>query len=135
MTAKPAAATDAPPQRKRQPTASAAAAKPVADAKRRASIPSRPVIQHTSLFRAELQAALNRANGALLNADNALSVAADDRDMDISLANQRFDAIREGIDAERIDILRSIAGIEAALAATGEPKANVVQLRKDEAAA
>jgi len=100
----------------------------VAEAKRRATIPSRPVIQHTGLLRAELQASLNRANGALLQADSALSVAADDRDMDIALANQRYDAIREGIDAERTDILRSIAGIEAALSATAD-KANVVPMR------
>lgn len=95
-----------------------AVAPAVTEAKKRATIPTRPVIQHTNLFRAELQAALRRANGALLNADNALSVAADDRDADMALVSQRFDAIRAQIDAERDDILRNIAGIEAALAAT-----------------
>ena len=134
-TATPAVAPKAQPPRKRQPPATAAAPSAVAQAKRRASIPSRPVIQHTALLRAELQASLNRATGALLQADSALSVAADDRDMDIALANQRYAAIREGIDAERDDIVRSIAGIEAALAATGEPKANVIQIRSEEAAA
>lgn len=104
----------------------------VTEAKKRATIPTRPVIRHTSLFRAELQAALNRANGALLNADNALSVAADDRDAEISLANQRFDAIRAQIDAERDDILNNIAGIEAALAATAPKDAgsNVEPIRQ-----
>lgn len=134
----PRAATNAdldpnpPTARKRQPATSSAAPSAVADAKRRSSIPSRPVIEHTALLRAELQASLNRANGALLHADNALSVAADDRDMDIALANQRFAAIRQGLDAERDDIVRSIAGIEAALAAT-EPKANIVQLHSEAA--
>lgn len=90
----------------------------VTEAKRKATIPARPVIAHTNLFRAELQASLVKANNALLNADNALSVAADDRDADISMAKQRFEAIRCQLDAERNDILRNIAGIEAALTAT-----------------
>ena len=114
-----------------------ASAPAVTEAKKRATIPTRPVIQHTSLFRAELQAALRRANGALLNADNALSVAADDRDADMALVSQRFDAIRAQIDAERDDILRNIAGIEAALAATSpkEAEGEVVPLHNDGEAA
>lgn len=123
---------------KRATSPSKKAAPPVAEAKRRATIPTRPVIQHTSLFRAELQAALNRANGALLNADAALSVASDDRDMEVALANQRYDAIRGQIDAERSDILKNIAGIEAALAATAPVEAtkpNVVPLRAEGEAA
>jgi len=105
------------------------AAKPVAaveDAQKRATIPTRPVIQHTALLRAELQAALNKATSALLKADNELSVAADDRDTDIALATKRFDAIRLQIDAERNDLHRAITGIEAALQATGEQPSNVV---------
>lgn len=103
--------------------------KAVAEAEINATIPSRPVIQHTKLLRAELQAAHIKANNALLSADAALSAAADSRDADIALANQRFDAIREELDAERTDILSSIKGIEAALAAT-EAKSNVEPIRQ-----
>jgi len=101
----------------------------VTEAKRKATIPSRPVIEHTKLLRAELQAAHIKASNALLSADAALSAAADSRDADIALANQRFDAIRAEVDAERDDILASIKGIEAALAAT-EPKSNVEPIRQ-----
>lgn len=94
----------------------------VVAAEKRSSIPKRPVIQHTALFRAELQAALNIVNNEMVQADSALSSAADERDMAISLANQKFDAIRAGLDAERNDILLKTAGIEAALKAT-EPAA------------
>lgn len=100
----------------------------VKEARKRATVPTRPVIEHSKLFRAELQAALNKATSALLNADSALSVAADDRDTDITLANQRYDAIRLGLDAERADIHRTIGGIEAALKATEPQSSNVVAL-------
>lgn len=105
-------------------TTSKTAPKPaaVAEAEKRSSIPKRPVIQHTALFRAELQAALNVANNEMVQADSALSSAADERDMAVALANQKFEAIRAGLDAERADILLKTAGIEAALKAT-EPAA------------
>ena len=99
----------------------------VQEAQKRASIPKRPVIEHTKLFRAELQAALSAANNELMAADSALVSAADDRDMSISLANQKFEAIREGVDADRTDILLKITGIAAALAATA-PASNVVPM-------
>ena len=99
----------------------------VQEASKRASIPKRPVIEHTKLFRAELQAALSAANNELMAADSALVSAADDRDMSISLANQKYDAIREGVDADRADILLKITGIAAALAATA-PASNVVPM-------
>ena len=100
----------------------------VKDAAKRAAIPTRPIIGHTNLFRAELQAALSKANNALLSADNALSSAADDRDMAVSLANQKYEAIRVGVDAERSDIILNIEGIEAALVAINPAPANVVQI-------
>jgi hypothetical protein len=90
----------------------------VAEATANATIPSRPVIQHTKLLRAELQVRLSSANGALTTADTALVVAAQDRDAAIELANQRYAAIRAEIDAERDDVLTTIAGLEAALHAT-----------------
>lgn len=112
----------------RKPATTPTNAVAVVEARKRATIPTRPVIEHSKLFRAELQAALNKANSALLNADSALSVAADDRDTDVTLANQRFDAIRAGLDLERADINRTIGGIEAALKATEPAPSNVVAL-------
>ena len=103
--------------------------KAVTEAESNATIPSRPVIQHTKLLRAELQVKLNNANGALAVADTALTTAAGERDAAIELASKRFDAIREELDAERTDILGSIKGIEAALAAT-EAKSNVEPIRQ-----
>ncbi len=70
---------------------------PVAVAEKSASIPKRPVIQHTKLLQASLHAS--------------------ERDREIEFAQQKFDAIREGLDAERADIITSIDGIEAALKA------------------
>lgn len=81
------------------------------------SIPKRQVIQHTKLFKAELNVALQSANNALAAADLALTAAAGERDMAIELANQRFAAIRSELDDERIDALTKITGIEAAMAA------------------
>lgn len=103
----------------------------VKEAAKRASIPKRQVIRHTSLFRAELQAALHAANNELLQADAALSSAADDRNTAIDLANQKYEAIRLGIDEERADLHTKIAGIEAALAATAPVQVpdNVVPLK------
>lgn len=104
----------------------------VAQAERQASIPKRQVIQHTQLFRAELQVRLNKANGQLAEADLALANAAADRDAAIELAKQKFDAIRAEVDAERQDIITAITGIEAALTATA-PKANTMaQVEKGE---
>lgn len=104
-----------------------AAVPAVEGARQRASIPKRQVIEHTKLFRAELQAALAAANNELMAADSALASAADDRDMAITLANQKFEAIREGVDADRADLLLKIGGIEAALHATAQAS-NVVPL-------
>lgn len=101
---------------------------PVAAAAKAATIPKRPVIQHTKLLTATLQAELRKAQGALQEADMALSIAAQDRDDAINLANARFDAIREGLDQERVDIIRTIDGIEAGLKAMSSQADNVVPL-------
>lgn len=90
---------------------------PVAVAEKSASIPKRPVIQHTKLLQASLQMERQKANEALHLADTALAIAASERDREIEFAQQKFDAIREGLDAERADIITSMDGIEAALVA------------------
>ena len=114
----------------------------VAAAEKKASIPKRPVIQHTKLFRAELQVALREKNAALAVADRDLAIAASERDEALeanrreyeakdALAVERFKVIRAEVDADRDDILRTIAGIEKALEATGEASAapsNVVAM-------
>lgn len=142
-------ATKAPSPRKRQPAkppAAPSAIAAVADAKRRASIPSRPVIQHTKLLRAELHLALQAMTAALAADDRDLANAAGERDETMeanrreyeakdALAVERFRAIRSGIDANRADVIRAMEGIEAALAATGEPKANVIQMHSEGTAA
>ena len=92
----------------------------VAEAKRNATVPKRQAVQHTKLFRAELQVKLSDANGALAVADAALIAIAGERDAAIELANQRYDAFRRELDAERDDIIRSIKGVEAALEATAD---------------
>lgn len=107
---------------------------PVAAATKAATIPKRPVIQHTKLLTATLQAELRKAQGALQEADMALSIAAQDRDDAINLANARFDAIREGLDQERVDIIRTIDGIEAGLKAMAPQADNVVPLAQENVA-
>lgn len=117
----------------------------VFEASRKATIPSRPVIEHTKLLRANLQVELQAANAALAIADRELANAALERDeaktnnrleheMKDALADQTFDAIRAEVDAGRDDIKLKIAGIEAALAATEpaepEPKSNVEPIRQ-----
>lgn len=97
----------------------------VAQAEKAATLPTRPVIQHTQLFRAELQVRLSKANGQLSEADLALTNAAAARDAAIELANQKYEAIRSELDAERQDIMTELAGIEAALTATA-PKAHTM---------
>lgn len=104
----------------------------VAQAEKQASIPKRQVIQHTQLFRAELQVRLNKANGQLAEADLALANAAADRDAAIELAKQKFDAIRAEVDAERQDIITAITGIEAALTATSPKADTMAQVEKGE---
>jgi hypothetical protein len=100
----------------------------------KASVPKRPVIQHAKLLTATLQAEHRKAQGALQEADMALSLAAQERDDAINLANARFDAIREGLDQERADIIRTIDGIEAGLKAMAPQADNVVPLASGEAA-
>ena len=129
----------------RPPRKTKAVAEPaVAEAKRKATIPTRPVIEHTKLLRASLQVALQEKTAALAAADRDLANAASERDeareanrheheMKDALADQRFDAIRTEVDADRTDILSSMTGIEAALAATEPPqaKSNVEPIRQD----
>ena len=91
----------------------------VVEATRNATIPKRQVVSHTKILRAELQVKLSDANGALAVADSALIAIAGERDGAIELANQRYEAFRHELDAERQDLLRSITGIEAVLEATG----------------
>jgi hypothetical protein len=115
-----------------------AAGPAVQEATKRASIPKRPVIEHTKLFRASLQLELQAANAALAVADRDLTNAAAERDeaeetaqraydASVAFARQRFDTIRTQVDAERDDILREINGIEAAMDAT-TPASNVVPM-------
>ena len=104
----------------------------VAQAEKQASIPKRQVIQHTQLFRAELQVRLNKANGQLAEADLALANAEADRDAAIELANQKYDAIRAEVDAERQDIITAITGIETALTATSPKADTMAQVEKGE---
>lgn len=103
---------------------------PVAQAEKKASIPKRPVIEHANLLRATLTATLRKAQGELQNADMALSLAAEERDDAVKLANERFAAIREGLDAERSDITTAIDAIEAALAKLTVKPDNVVQMKE-----
>lgn len=103
---------------------------PVAQAEKQASIPKRPVIEHANLLRATLTATLRKAQGELQNADMALSLAAEERDDAIKLADDRFAAIREGLDAERDDINAAIDAIEAALAKLNPQPDNVVQMKE-----
>lgn len=98
---------------------------PVAVAEKSASIPKRPVIQHTKLLYASLQMELEKANNALHAADTALAIAASDRDREVEFVNQKFAAIREGLDAERADIITAIDGIEAALKAMSKEQKEV----------
>lgn len=104
---------------------------PVAQAEKQASIPKRPVIQHTKLLTATLQAELRKAQGALQEADMALSIAAQDRDDAISLAKAKYDAIREGMDLERENIITCIDGLEAALKKMAGTPDNVVPIAKE----
>lgn len=146
--------TDAQNSAKRSPVKSSAASSAVTEARRRSSIPSRPVIEHTALLRAELQAQRSVTLDALASADMGLEVEAGIRDAaaeaaeraydlaltaasnvrsnSMAIATERFRAARAELDAERADIIRAMEGIEAALAAT-EPKANIVQLHSETA--
>lgn len=127
---------------------------PVAEAKKRASVPVRPVIQSTKLFRANLQIERQTANDALAAVDHALETEAGIRDAAVeaadktyelaleaarnaregatALAVERFNVVRSELDAERSDIIRVLDGVEAALAATQSdtPPGNVTQLRE-----
>lgn len=105
---------------------------PVTTAVKSASIPKRPVIQHTKLLTATLQAELRKASGALQEADMSLSLAAQERDDAISLANGRFDLIRQGLDAERADIISAMDGLEAALKSMASKPDNVVSIAQGE---
>lgn len=87
----------------------------VAQAEKAAAVPKRPVISHTGLLRATLQTELRKAQGALQEADMALTLAAEERD-----------------DAERNDIIMSIEGIEAALTATTPKADTMAQVEKGE---
>lgn len=103
---------------------------PVAQAEKQASIPKRPIIEHANLLRTTLTATLRKTQGELQNADMALSLAAEERDDAIKLAHERYDAIREGLDAERDDITTAIDAIEAALAKLTVKPDNVVQMKE-----
>lgn len=131
--------------------------KAVAEAESNATIPSRPVIEHTKLFRAERQIERKAMNDALAAVDHQLETEAGIRDAAIeaadrayelameaahnaregahALATERFNAIRAEKDEERADIIRTLEGIEAALAATApakpEAKSNVEPIRQD----
>lgn len=118
---------------------------PVEAAAKRATIPTRPVIEHTKLFRAELQVQMAAVNCALDQVEHTLATAAGERDAAIEaadgaydlamaaagktrkgaveLASQRFDAIRANLDKEQADLRHKKDGIEAALERTAEPKA------------
>jgi hypothetical protein len=98
---------------------------PVAVAEKSAAIPKRPVIQHSKLLYASLQMELEKANNVLHAADTALTIAASERDREVEFAHQKFDAIREGLDAERADIITSIDGIEAALKAMSKEQKGI----------
>ncbi|MGV8950105.1 MAG: hypothetical protein ACOH2M_03305 [Cypionkella sp.] len=102
---------------------------PAKIAEARATIPTRPVIAHTKLFRAEMQVQHQALNNALANVDHALTAAAGERDAAVELANMRFAVIRAELDAERGDVLRNLDGVEAALDAT-EAKTNVEPIRQ-----
>ena len=104
----------------------------VAQAEKAAAVPKRPVITHTGLLRATLQAELRKAQGELQQADIALTLAAEERDDAIAFANQKYDAIRAEVDAERQDIITAITGIEAALTATSPKADTMAQVEKGE---
>lgn len=138
---------------KRQPAKRAAASSAITavkDAKERASIPSRPVIEHTKLLRATLQVERKATNDALAAVDLEMEVEAGARDAAIeaadraydlameaafnaregthALANERHNAIRAQLDEERNDLIRKLDGIEAALTATeAKPTASNVE--------
>lgn len=123
----------------RAPRSSTATPPAVQEAAKRATIPSRPVIQHTSLFRATLQQLRSKATDALASADMALTAAASERDHEMdaakraydaacSVAASRFEAIRSELDAERADCICELDGIDAAMSVTAPAAANVVQI-------
>lgn len=115
---------------------------PVEAAAKRATIPTRPVIEHTKLFRASLQVQQSAATDALSLVDRDLVHAADTRaeemeaanrayGMAMALADQKYDAIRTELDAERVAIISVIDSIDAALAKLDPAPAdesNVVQI-------
>lgn len=102
----------------------------VARAEEKAKLPTRPVIEHTKLFRAHLQMEHSKANAALSEADLALANAASERDSLIELAKQKFDAIRAQLDSERHDIITTLTGIEAAMKAISPPAETVAQIEE-----
>lgn len=110
---------------------------PVEAAAKRATIPTRPVIEHTKLFRAELVILQQTALLDLAQVDHVLMTAVDEcetaqvaaaraEELAIAaaakarkgadeLATQRLSAIRKGADKERADIIRKLDAIERAL--------------------
>lgn len=120
---------------------------PVEAAAKRATIPTRPVIEHTKLFRAELLLAQSAANSELEQADHIIVTAVEEKNAAQNaaaiaeqiaieaantarrgadaLATQRFNTIRSEIEKERNDIICKLDSIEAALKsiADAEPKA------------
>ena len=129
--------------------------KAVAEAESSATIPSRPVIEHTKLLRATLQVERKATNDALALVDlemqteagvlDAATEAAHQKyllamqaaqaayDGELVLANERHKAISAQLNEERNDLTRKLDGIEAALAATeAKPAAsNVEPIRSD----
>lgn len=80
--------------------------------------PSRPVIEHTKLFRASMQVAQRDAENALFVVDSELQAAAEGHEARMELERQRYAEVRRQLDEQRQDVVTHKAGIDAALAAT-----------------
>ena len=143
----PPAATKRPPAKR---AAASSAVPAVKGAIASASIPSRPVIEHTKLLRATLQVERKATNDALALVDLemqteagicdaaleaagrayelAIAAASNALQGAVAIANERHNAIRAQLDEERNDLIRKLDGIEAALTATeAKPAASNVE--------
>lgn len=106
-------------------------------AKARATIPTRPVIDRTKLFRAEMQVELQAHTSALANVDHAITAADCDCDAAIELAQQRRLIIQSELALERDDLVMVIEGINAGLERTAQrdpaPASNVTAITQQAA--
>jgi hypothetical protein len=103
----------------------------VETAKERATIPTKPVVEHTKLFRASLQLELSAANNTLAGVDLALQIAASTRDEAVEAAENAYEsAVKAAESAYRLALNTATEAKEGALSFARE-RFNAIRFEVD----